>query len=375
MLRKLPFLFLLISSLFSSATAQEPRWKPSPHVVEADPMKPLEQQKKFTLPEGFEIQLIAAEPDIKNPINIAFDARGRLWVTMSSEYPFPSKKNKTKDTVKILEDFGPDGRARKITTFADDLNIPIGVLPLGRGNKAIIYSIPNIWYMEDTDGDSKADIRKPLLQTYGHRDTHGMTGEFQLGFEGWVYACHGFSNTSTVKGTDGSQITMQSGNTYRFKPDGTKVQYFTHGQVNPFGLTFDPLGNLFSTDCHTKPIYQLLKGGYYPSFGKPHDGLGFAPEMCRHTHGSTALCGITYYAAKQFPQPFQDNIFIGNVLTNRVNRDSLVKHGSTYIAKEEEDLVKCSDRWFRPVDIKLGPDGAVYLADFYNRIFGHYEVP
>lgn len=362
----------LLPFLVAIAPAQQPEWPPSPHVAPTEALKPAEQRKKFHLPPGFEIQLVAAEPDIKNPINIAFDHKGRLWVSMSSEYPFPAKGDKTVDTVKVLEDFAPDGKARKITTFAENLNIPIGVRPLDRG--AIIYSIPNIWYMLDTDGDGKADKKEPLLQTYGHNDTHGMTGEFMWGFDGWIYACHGYSNTSTVKGRDGSAITMHSGNTYRFKPDGTRVEYFTHGQVNPFGLAFDPLGNIFSTDCHTRPIYQLLRGAYYPSFGKPHDGIGFGPEMMNHGHGSTGIAGIAYTAADHFPPEFRDNLFMGNVITNRINRDGLERHGSTYRAIEKPDFAVCEDPWFRPVDIKLGPDGALYVCDFYNRIIGHYEV-
>jgi len=345
-----------------------------PHVAATDPRLPEEELRSFHLPPGFIAQLVAAEPKVNKPINIAFDAAGRLWVTESVEYPFPAPPGRTpRDRVKILEDFGPDGRARKITTFADGLNIPIGVLPLARG--AIVYSIPNVYRLTDTDGDGKADRRDILLSTYGFNDTHGMTGEFTAGFDGWVYACHGFSNTSKVQGRGPENITMQSGNVYRFRPDGSRLEYFSHGQVNPFGLAFDPLGNLYSCDCHSRPIYQLLKGAYYPSFGRPDDGLGFGPEMMRHDHGSTAIGGIAYYAATQFPAEFRDNTFVGNVVTNRINRDRLEWHGSTPQALEMPDLLKSDDPWFRPVDIKLGPDGALYVADFYNRIIGHYEVP
>jgi putative heme-binding domain-containing protein len=345
-----------------------------PLVATTDPRLPEEQLKAFHLPSGFIAQLVAAEPKINKPINIAFDAAGRLWVTESVEYPFPAPPGrKPKDRVKILEDFGPDGLARKVTTFADGLNIPIGVLPTSRG--AIVYSIPNVYHLTDTHGAGKANRRDILLSSYGFNDTHGMTGEFTPGFDGWIYACHGFSNTSNVKGKGPQSITMQSGNTYRFKSDGSHLEYFTHGQVNPFGLAFDPSGNLYSCDCHTRPIYQLLRGAYYPSFGAPHDGLGFGPEMMRHDHGSTAIAGIAYYAATQFPKEFRDNLFVGNVVTNRINRDRLQWHGSTPNAIEMPDLVKSDDPWFRPVDIKLGPDGALYVADFYNRIIGHYEVP
>ena len=156
-----------------------------------------------------------------------------------------------------------------------------------------------------------------------------MTNAFTWGFDGWIYACHGFSNDSRCRGPTSKPITMHSGNTYRMRPDGSHVEYFTHGQVNPFGLAFDPLGNLYSSDCHSRPLYQLLRGAYYPSFGKPHDGLGFGPEMMTHDHGSTAIAGIAYYAADQFPAAYRDTIFIGNVVTNRINHDRLEWHGST----------------------------------------------
>ena len=168
---------------------------------------------------------------------------------------------------------------------------------------------------------------------------------------------------------------MNSGNTYRMKADGSHAEYFTHGQVNPFGLAFDPLGNLYSSDCHSRPVYQLLQGAWYPSFGKPDDGLGFGPEMVSHDHGSTGIAGISYYAADQFPEAYRGMVFVGNVVTNRINHDRIEWHGSTPKGIEQPDFVWSEDNWFRPVDIELGPDGALYIADFYNRIIGHYEVP
>jgi putative heme-binding domain-containing protein len=356
----------------------QPKPKPrDPNIADTPPLTPEEQLKTFHLPPGFVIQLVAAEPKVPKPINIAFDARGRLLVTGSEEYPYAAPAGREpKDCVRILEDFDANGLARKMTIFADKLNIPIGVLPTDKG--AIVYSIPNIYHLVDEDGKGKATRRDVLYSKYGFKDTHGMTGEFVWGFDGWIYCCHGYSNTSTVKGAKpqaAGEITMTSGNTYRIKPDGSRIEYFTHGQVNPFGLAFDPLGNLYSCDCHSRPVYQLLKGACYPSFGRPHDGLGFGPEMLTHDHGSTAIAGITYYAAEHFPKEYRDNIFIGNVVTNRINRDRLERTGASVKGIEMPDFLKCDDPWFRPVDIKLGPDGALYVADFYNRIIGHYEVP
>ena len=146
------------------------------------------------------------------------------------------------------------------------------------------------------------------------------------------------------------------------------------GQVNcPFGLCFDPLGYLYSCDCHSQPIYQLMRGGYYPSFGKPHDGLGYAPEMYSNYQDSTAIAGIAYYAADHFPKKYRDSCYIGDVVTNRVNEFRINWTGSSPRGVLKYFL-KNDDQWFRPVDVKLGPDGALYIADFYNRIIGHYEV-
>jgi putative heme-binding domain-containing protein len=367
---------LLLVLLAGPGQSDVPKDPYSSNIAPTGPRSPQDESKAFHLPPGFEAQLVAAEPDIHKPINLAFDDRGRLWVTTTVEYPFPAPEGKVaRDCVKVLEDFGDDGRARKITTFADKLNIPIGVLPLPGATQALVYSIPDVYRMTDVHGEGHADQREVLYEKYGFKDTHGMTGEFNLGFDGWVYACHGFSNTSTVKAGDGSAVTMQSGNVYRLRADGSHVEYFTHGLVNPFGLAFDPLGNLYACDCETRPVYMLLRGAYYPSFGKPDDGLGFGPAMIDHGFGSTAIAGITYYAADHFPPAWRDTLFIGNVVTNRINRAHLVRHGSTYQAVQDPDFLVSDDPWFRPVSIVLGPDGALYVADFYNRIIGHYEVP
>lgn len=339
-----------------------------------DPLTPAEQQKTFQLPEGFKIELVAAEPDIQKPMNMAFDAKGRLWVSMSREYPFPAPLDKpARDSIRILEDFDQNGRARKITTFVDGLNIPIGMYPYKDG--VIAWSIPNIWFFRDTDGDGKADKREVLYGPFGwERDTHGNQASFRRGFDGWLYATHGYNNVSNVKARDGSEVRMHSGNTYRMAMDGGHIEQHTYGQVNPFGMCFDPAGNMYTADCHSAPIYELLRGGYYPSFGKPHDGLGFAPTLMEHSHGSTAICGALFYADDQWPEEYQNNFFVGNVMTSRVNRDTLIEHGSSKTAREEKDLVSATDPWFRPVDLQLGPDGALYIADWYNPIIQHGEV-
>jgi putative heme-binding domain-containing protein len=383
--RTVPRSVAALSALLLAATAQVAARAAeedpfAANVRPTEPRTPVEQRAAFKVPEGFEVQLVAHEPDIHKPMNLAFDAAGRLWVTTSREYPTPVPVGQPgRDRVMIFDDFGPDGRARKVSTFADGLNIPIGVYPFRtdtRGWKAIVWSIPNIWLLEDTDGDGKADSRKPLYGPFDHtRDTHGNQASFRRGFDGWLYATHGFNNDSRVTGLDGNSVHLNSGNTYRIQLDGSRIESFTRGQVNPFGLAFDPRGDLYSSDCHSDPIYLLLPGGIYPSFGKPDDGLGFAPNMMEQIRGSTAIDGITYYADDLWPAEYRDCVFIGDVMTSRVYRDLAAERGSGRVTRARPDFIISDDPWFRPVDTTLGPDGAFYVADFYNRIIGHYEVP
>jgi len=343
------------------------------HIRTTEFQTPQQEQAGFKLPPGFEITLYASEPDIGKPINMDFDEQGRLWVTQSSEYPMAAASLKGHDKITILEDTDGDGKADKFTPFATELNIPIGIIPMQNG--AIAFSIPNIYKFTDNNGDGIAEDKKVLFGEFGHQDTHGMVNNFARGFDGWIYACHGFTNTSTIAGTDKDSITMVSGNTFRFKEDGSRVEQTSYGRVNPFGYTFDELGYLYSVDCHSKPIYQLIKGGEYPHFGKKAPAMGYAPEMMSFELGSTALSGLDYYLGEQFPEKYRNSFYNGDVVTCRINRNTMSLSGSSPEAKREEDFLISADPWFRPVAIKEGPDGALYVADFYNRIIGHYEVP
>jgi hypothetical protein len=155
------------------------------NVRPTEALRPEQEQKSFHLPPGFEMQLVAAEPDILKPMNMAFDVQGRLWVTVTREYPFPVPPGKpSRDEIKILSDFDDAGHARKVTTFAEGLDIPIGVYPFRGTNatwKCVVWSIPNIWLLEDTDGDGKADKREKLYGPFGwERDTHGMNSSFTV---------------------------------------------------------------------------------------------------------------------------------------------------------------------------------------------------
>lgn len=342
------------------------------HIRSTEARTPEDERKGFKLPEGFQIDLFASEPDIGKPINLTFDAQGRMWVTQSFEYPFPAVPGKGKDRVTILEDTDGDGKADKFIHFDDTLNIPIGVIPTVGG--AMIYSIPSVYKFVDANGDGKPESSEKVMGPFETKDTHGMVNNFTWGFDGWIHACHGYSNRSTVAAKDGDSVHLISGNTIRFRPDGSRVEHETAGRINPFGLTYDERGYIYGTDCHTSPLYQLIRGGDYSQWGKD-EGMGFAPDMKSFDNEATALAGITYYADVLFPEKYRSNFYIGDAVSSRVYRNSSTWTGSSPVGKKEEDFVLSADPWFRPVDVKMGPDGAIYVADFYNSIIGHYEVP
>jgi len=377
--RRLVCLMLFVLCLTTTAEAihaQPPVEDPfALGVRNTEPVSPEDEQQSFVLPDGFRIDLVASEPDIAKPMNLAFDAKGRLWVSSSLEYPFAAAADVTpRDTIRVLDDKDGDGKADLVTVFADKLNIPIGLIPYGDG--VICFSIPNIWFLHDKDGDGTCDEREVLYGPFDTtRDTHGMCNAFRRGEDGWIYACHGFNNRSDVAGKDGHRVQMSSGNTFRFRPDGSRIELYTQGQVNPFGMAIDRFGDIYTADCHTKPVTLLLPGGCYDSFGRPHDGLGYVPNVMEHLHGSTAIAAIALGADTLFPAEYFESTFDGNVMTSRVNQNTLERTGSSVRAIERPDLVSSSDPWFRPVDIVAAPDGALYIADFYNRIIGHYEVP
>lgn len=336
---------------------------------------PQDELAGFHLPPGFEIRLFASEPQIAKPLNLAVDDRGRVWMTQTTAYPKPAASGASPtDAVMILEDSNRDGHADRITTFADGLNIPIGLLSYGEG--CICFSIPNIYYLRDTDGDGVCDQRDVLLGPFDTtRDTHGMVNSLRDGGDGWIYACHGFNNRSVVAGTDGHEVRLDSGNTFRFRPDGSRIEQVTQGQVNPFGMTRDEWGYWYSADCHSKPITQLIRGACYPSFGRPDDGLGFLPPTVDHLHGSTAISGILAIPSDSAIEPLRGQIISGNVMTSRLNRNRLTYQGATARGIEAPDFLTSEDSWFRPVDIQIDAIGNIYIADFYNKIIGHYEVP
>ena len=168
--------------------------------------------------------------------------------------------------------------------------------------------------LSDEDGDGRAGAcREPLYGKFGSDDTHGMTNNFTWGFDGWIYACHGFRNKSEVRGRDGQVMELHSGSTYRMRADGSHVEVFTHGLVNPFGLTLDPRGDLYTCDSESRPIFSLLRGSWYQNAINQDDGMIFGPSATTDQHLSSAIAkGLPTTRPRSSPSGTAAALFLGN---------------------------------------------------------------
>lgn len=344
-------------------------------VADAPSLSPKDAQITFKLPPGFEIQLVASEPDIQKPMQLAFDEKGALLVSTSTGYPLGAGEGEIpNDRVMRIEIDGLTGRATKVVTFASGFDICSGIEALP-GGRVILANAPDILLLTDSDGDGAADEREVLYTGFTRDDTHELPNSFTWGIDGWIYALQGHINVSDVTDRLGRTTAIHHANVFRFRPDGTAIEMWAPGMSNPWGLAFDENNNLFATDCQTRPLWQIVRGFAYPGYLQPDEPLGYAPPIVDDPHDASGFAGLVHYALGNFPEPYSNSLYLGNPITNVIHRDRLEAQGSTVRAVREHDFLVSSDPWFRPVDIEIGPDGALYIADWYNRIISHVEVP
>ncbi len=333
-------------------------------------LPPAEAQKKFVLLEGFEARLFAAEPDVINPVAMTWDERGRLWVVELFEYPKGAAPDtKPRDRIKILEDTDNDGRADKFTVFADGLNLATGIL-IGNGG-AYVGEAPNLLFLQDTNHDDKVDTRKALLTGFGLQDRHELLNGFTWGPDGWLYMTHGVFTHSKVKIPEATEpgIEMNAA-VARFHPRTKKFEVFAEGTSNPWGVDFDQYGNAFVSACVIDHLFHMAPGGLYQrQSGVPKNPYAYEllPSIVDHKHYMAAYAGICIYQGDNFPNEYQGRVFMGNIHQNAINHDRLIPNGSSFKAVAEKDFLTTSDGWFMPVSEQVGPDGALWIADWYDK--------
>jgi len=327
---------------------------------------PEEERKTFVLPEGFEVNLFAADPKLHKPIQINFDPQGRLWVAASEVYPQIAPGQKASDKILILEDVDGDGTADKTTVFADGLLIPTGLEP-GDGG-AYVANSTEVVHFKDTNGDGKADESRIVLSGFGTEDTHHILHTFRWGMDGMLYMNQSIYIHSHIETPYGVRR-LNAGGIWQFRPETMQLEVFARGWVNTWGHAFDRWGQSFATDgAGGEGINYVVPGASYPAvFGVPRILHGLNP-------GSPKYCGLEIVDGRHLPDDWQGNLITHDFRGHRVCRFVVSEDGAGFAARQQPDLISSKHVAFRPIDVKQGPDGAIYVADWYNPIIQHGEV-
>jgi len=327
------------------------------------PYSPEEALRKMTVPEGFRVEMVAAEPDLVNPIAMTFDDRGRIWVTESLEYP-RKEPGVGRDRIKILEDTRGSGRADKVTIFAEGLNIPTGIAV---GYSGIwVLNAPDLLFLKEKNG--KEVSREVVLTGFGRTDTHELPNSLTWGPDGWLYGLNGvFNHSHIVSGGKTFDFTCAM---WRIHPRTREFQVFCEGTSNPWGLVWDPEGSALVSACHwaNDHVFHFVETGYYQRQAGPYPPHTMPiGSITNHSHQKTAYCGLCYFDSDAYPEEYRGRLYMGNIHGGCINVDVLRRDGASYISNGEPDFLTANDAWFMAVSQKVGPDGCLYILDWYDR--------
>jgi len=375
--------FLVLAALATTATAQD--------------LSPQESLKRMKVADGFEVSLVASEPQIRQPLSMTFDERGRIWVIQYLQYPNyagitpvfkdqylrtkfdrvpepPPKGPKGVDRITILEDLNGDGFHETTKDFVTGLNIASG-LCLGHGG-VFIAQPPYLLYYPDKNRDDVPDGDSEVLLTgFGIDDTHSLANSLQWGPDGWLYGAAGSTSTSNIRG-----IGFQQG-IWRYHPITKEFELFSEGGGNTYGLDFDARGNVIAgTNWGGNAFLHQVQGAYYVKGFAKHGPLHNPYTFGYFDHipykgfkGGHVTCGGIVYLGDTFPESFRGTYVAANPLSNVIHWHLLERTGSTFKGTHGGELLDGNDPWFRPIDCLLGSDGAVYVVDWHDARLNHVD--
>ncbi len=339
---------------------------------------------RMTVHKGMKVNLFASEStfqEMVNPVQMSFDTKGRLWVAVWPTYPHwtpsPSPlpqggegrvRGEMNDKLLIFEDTDGDGKADQCKVFADGLHCPTGFEFYNGG--VLIAHAPDLMFLKDTDGDDKADVRQRVLSGLCSADTHHTANSFVLDPGGALYFQEGTFHHTQVETPYGPPVRCANGGVFRYEPRTQKFEvYVTHGFANPHGHVFDRWGQDIVVDgTGANPFHAALFSGYLPF---PHKH----PRPPQVYQQRTRPCpGMEYLSSRHFPPEMQGNLLVANVIGfHGILRYKIEDDGSSFKGTELEPILSSTDQNFRPTDLKIGPDGAIYFVDWHNPIIGHMQ--
>jgi putative membrane-bound dehydrogenase-like protein len=350
------------------------------------PLSPKEALKSFKVQPGFHIDLVASEPDVMDPVAMAVDEDGRIYVAEMADYPLGPPSGR----IKLLEDTHGDGRIDKVSLFVEKIPYPTGVMPWRGG--VLVTAAPDIWFFKDTKGDGKADVRKVVFTGFSEGNQQHRLNGLQFAYDNWIYGTNGDSGGTVRPGNADAPKVSISGRDYRFRGDYSGFEGVAgRGQ---YSNTFDDWGNRFINDNSNHIRHPVLPLRYLAR--NPNLAVASVEEGISDHGGSsvvfptsklqerpndqfaaghfTSACSVTIYRGAAFGPELQGNAFCCEPVHNLVHRDLVVPKGGSFVAKrayEKEEFLSSSDNWCRPVNLYSGPDGALYVVDMYRAVIEH----
>ena len=363
---------------------------------EPSPLTSSGERAAFSVAPGLEMELVVEE-DLDRGygkfVAVQFDPRGRLWTMTAREYPVDANENagaadalyasRAQDKILVYDvlERGLEGQAvryaKEPTVFADGLAIPLGLLPYKDG--CFVQHGHDIVFLRDTDGDGKSDKREVILTGFGVQDSHLFPHQFTRAPGGWIWLAQGAFNYSKVVGPDGKLTPFDQTRMAKFRPDGTGFTITGNGPCNIWGLAMNSEGETFIQEANDfgYPVMPFHEHANYPGCSNAQ-WKSYAPEFpgtADFRMGGTGLSGLALTdAGGSFPPEWSDVMLVANPITNCIQAIKMHRDGSGWRLEKLPDIVTSGDEWFRPVGMTPGPDGAVYIVDWYNKIISHNEV-